>query len=477
MPGSNRSSYSVRALVFCTLWTLQFISHIQAQAPACTATAICAPAQGDVWTQDSLGTVIWNPDQTAPFDKYEKVDLYIMNEGNNTQSFFLQGDVDLSLGMTAARLETALFPETLPVNRSCHVLFIRQGNSLDGTHQTLNSSSFFMIRTKQTINGTLVPIVPTSPATSTTLATSTQISTATTTTTSTAANTTSSIVGAPPTNVPPTNKSSNVLSPLVIGLISAGCAALLIAIVALGLLYRTRRRYNNDTSDFKSLHDQPYSPTDGGPSQAPSLFKSESVHDTNSNRPYSAGASVVEGSFVAGRSSSNTTRSGDAVLRAAPGLLSYSTSSINNSNNRQSRNTTSTSPVPLLERKGPNLQHVIEPTSTAAAATGGRDTSLDSGTRPSIEPVLTPGDAQLIAETFRKSMRRPRWDAEEEEEDEEEQDESRRAANELLRKELSEEGVDVQRGVQRRVTIKDRRPHRSSVAPPLTQTGTEQSDS
>jgi len=116
-------------------------------ATACTSTAICAPALGDIWTEDSLGTVVWNPDKTAPFDKYDKVDLYIINDSIDNQSFLLQSDVDLSLGMTAARLEVSLFPETLPVNRSCHVLFIGQGNSVDGTHQTLNSSSFFMIRT------------------------------------------------------------------------------------------------------------------------------------------------------------------------------------------------------------------------------------------------------------------------------------------------------------------------------------------
>lgn len=91
--------------------------------------------------------------------------------------------------------------------------------------------------------------------------------------------------------------------------------------------------------------------------------------------------------------------------------------------------------------------------------------SLETKSAPKLEPVLSAGDAALIAETFRKSMRRPRWD----DGDDEEQDEARKAANELLRKELSEEGVDVRRGVQRRVTIQDRadRAHRSSVAPPL----------
>ncbi|GJJ69031.1 hypothetical protein EMPS_01377 [Entomortierella parvispora] len=406
---------------------------------------------------------------TAPFDKYEKVDLYIMDESVDNQSFMLQSDVDLSLGMTAARLEAPLFPETLPVNRSCHVLFIGQGNSLDGTHQTLNSSSFFMIRDKQTINGTLVPITLPPTATATTSATTTsQIpSTKTTTTTTTAINSTTVAVGAPATNVPSTDKSSSVLSPLVIGLISAGCAALLIAIVALGLLYRARRQYHGDTSDFKSLHDQPYSPTDGA-SQAPSVFKNEASQEPGSG-PYSAGASVAEGSMAAGRSSSNTARSGDPMLRSAPGLLSYSNSNIGNNPYRQNR-TTSTPPVPLLERKSSNLNQIPESKPIIIG-----DASLDGGShlgdnpassRQSIEPALTPGDAQLIAETFRKSMRRPRWDSED---DEEEQDESRRAAKELLRKELSEEGVDVQRGVQRRVTIKDRKNHRSSVAPPLSQ--------
>lgn len=323
---------------------------------------------------------------------------------------------------------------------------------------------------KQTINGTLVPITLTPSATPTiTATTTTHVTSATTTTTTTTGSSTTVSVGAPPTNAPSADKSS-VLSPLVIGLISAGCAALVIAIVALGLLYRARRRYHGDTSDFKSLHDQPYSPTDGA-SQAPSIFKNEGSQDPGSG-PYSAGASVAEGSMAAGRSSSNTARSGDPMIRGATGLLTYSSSSIGNSPYRQSRSTVATPPVPLLERKSSNLNHISESKPVI------RDTSFDSGShladnpaasRQSLEPVLTPGDAHLIAETFRKSMRRPRWESED---DEEEQDESRRAANELLRKELSEEGVDVQRGVQRRVTIKDRKDHRSSVAPPLSQSET-----
>lgn len=141
-------------------------------------------------------------------------------------------------------------------------------------------------------------------------------------------------------------------------------------------------------------------------------------------------------------------------------------------NNYNNQSTVSTAvPLPLLERKGSAIQkEEVQPTPIPTVIVDGYESSvtttrgsLESKSAPKLEPVLSAGDAALIAETFRKSMRRPRWD------DEEEEDEARKAANELLRKELSEEGVDVRRGVQRRVTIQDRadRAHRSSVAPPL----------
>lgn len=140
-------------------------------------------------------------------------------------------------------------------------------------------------------------------------------------------------------------------------------------------------------------------------------------------------------------------------------------------NNYNNQPTVSTAPLPLLERKGSAVQkEEVQPTPIPTVIVDGYESgatttrgSLESKSAPKLEPVLSAGDAALIAETFRKSMRRPRWD------DVEEEDEARKAANELLRKELSEEGVDVRRGVQRRVTIQDRtdRAHRSSVAPPL----------
>ncbi|KAF9178079.1 hypothetical protein BGZ51_008118 [Haplosporangium sp. Z 767] len=217
-----------------------------------------------------------------------------------------------------------------------------------------------MIRTKQAVSGTLLPIIPTSTATTTTstlVTSAVSASTFSTVTTTNVPNTSTQSASPTTSHLPESPAKSSTLSPLVIGLISAGCVTLFIALVAIFLLLRTRRQSKGDTDDFMSLHDQPSSLTGGS-----------------------------------------------------------------------------------MDQQG-------EPTTAA-------------------EPVLTAGDAQLIAETFRKSMRKPRW---EDEDDEDEQDEARRAAKELLRKELNEEGVDVQRGVQRRVTIRDR-PYRSSVAPPLSQT-------
>jgi len=118
----------------------------------CTEAAICSPLSGAVWTQSELASVIWNPKMTYPFDQYEKVDVYIVDESNNTRAYLLQKEVDLNIGMMAARLEATYFPTDLPVNRSCLIMMVGAGNDIDGTHQTLNSSSFYMIR-KSTRNG------------------------------------------------------------------------------------------------------------------------------------------------------------------------------------------------------------------------------------------------------------------------------------------------------------------------------------
>ncbi|KAG0331892.1 hypothetical protein BG000_010508 [Podila horticola] len=421
----------------------------------CTTGPICSPKAGESWFQDQISPVIWNADSTAPFDKYEKVDMYIFDDTTQAGTKLLS-DVDLSLGMAAVTLESGLFPDSLPVNRSCHILLTRVDNALDGTHQTLNSSTFFLIRTKQNVSGTLVPL-PSATSTTASLTSSSSPAPSSSSTSSTKKTTSTlpNIPGSNPTSIPegPESK-SNALSPLVIGLISAGCAALLIAILALGLLYRARRRYTgNNASYFKSLNDHSSSPTE--PSKS-SIFQNDDANGSFVGPTF--------GAIAAGRSSSNTARSGDPMIKNGSLFSGY---------NNQS--TVSTSPLPLLERKGSAVQKEEVPEAPMPIPTvivGGYDSSstttrgsLETKSAPKLEPVLSAGDAALIAETFRKSMRRPRWD----DGDDEEQDEARKAANELLRKELSEEGVDVRRGVQRRVTIQDRadRAHRSSVAPPL----------
>ncbi|KAF9945800.1 hypothetical protein BGZ72_000956 [Mortierella alpina] len=409
---------------------------------------------------------------TAPFDQYDKVDMHVVDDASPERHFQLQGEVDLNIGVTAVRLEALLFPEDLPIKRLCHLVLTGVGNSLDGTHRTLNSSSFYMIRTMKNVNGTLVSLPPAGP----TVVPSAPITVPASTTTrfssakSTVAATTS---GDPPVHAtnPPQSTKSSTLSPLVIALISVGSAAMAIALVALALLYRTRRRFKgNAGGHFKSLHDHPNSPTDGASKS--SIYKSEGGHDLGV-----AEAPFLGPTFGAGRNSSNTARSAEPMMKGAPGMLGYNNDAL----------PSSSAPLPLLERKSSTLYHVPTSASDAAAgaavvgavgaAAGTKETTGDSAAgvvdrqgRAGKEPVLSAGDAQLIAETFRKSMRKPRWEDEDEEE-EEERDEARRAAKELLRKELSEEGVDVQRGVQRRVTIRDR-PHRSSLSPPVSQSVT-----
>ncbi|KAF9081232.1 hypothetical protein BGX23_001112 [Mortierella sp. AD031] len=398
----------------------------------------------------------------APFERYDNVDIYIVDEDPAGRTYQIQKDFSINKGMTATRLDAILFPEDLATNRSCHILFIGAYNDLYGSHETLNSTSFYMIRTKQTVNGTLTDI-PTATATVSTSLSSTLTTTRITTTKPSTTHSLSTIPTADtplPTNSTLPSEKSGALSPLVIGLISAGCGALLIAIVALFLLVRARRRYKGNTSYFKSLDDQPGSPTDES-AKGSSNYKLEDDQESAAKGDAYGGA-LFAGSIAAGRSSSNTARSAEPMLKSAPSMLPY----------HSQAPPSPAAPLPLLERKTSTLYNVPESAEAAAAAAAaatvavaGAGDSATAGRKSSIEkngarsePVLSANDAQLIAETFRKSMRKPRWEdnVDEDDEDDDERDEARRAANALLRKELSEEGVDVQRGVQRRVTIQDR---------------------
>ncbi|KAF9905879.1 hypothetical protein EC991_001201 [Linnemannia zychae] len=393
----------------------------------------------------------------TPFEQYDKVDVYIVDDGSSGRSYMLQEYVKLNDNYLVVRLESVIFPEDLPVNRSCHITFTRNGDGLD-SDKTLNTPSFFMIRTQQNVSGTMVPLPP--PTASVTLSTTLSTSSIMTTTSKT---TTHTITSTPGVSSPlPTNGSADsseksaALSPLVIGLISAGCIALLVAVLAVFLLLRARRRYKGNTSYFKNLDDQPGSPTEGS-AKGSSNFKLEDDQELAA-RAAEYGGPHFAGSIAAGRSSSNTARSAEPMIKGAPAMLPYHSQSP----------PSPTAPLPLLERKTSTLYNVPEDAesaaaaATAAAAVGagaaavaGRQASTEKiGLR--TEPVLSANDAQLIAETFRKSMRKPRWESTHDEDDEDETDEVRKAANALLRKELSEEGVDVQRGVQRRVTIQDR---------------------
>lgn len=225
------------------------------------------------------------------------------------------------------------------------------------------------------------------------------------------------------------------------------------------MLLRARRRYKGNTDYFKSLDDQPGSPAEGS-AKGSSNFKLEDDQESAAAALGEGGygGALFAGSIAAGRSSSNTARSAEPMIKGAPAMLPYLSHSP----------PSPTDPLPLLERKTSTLYNVPESAESAAAAaaaagavgvaagaagTTGRQNSMEKNS------ALSANDAQLIAETFRKSMRKPQWENkhdDDDDDDNDERDEARRAANALLRKELSEEGVDVQRGVQRRVTIQDR---------------------
>ncbi|KAG0238973.1 hypothetical protein BGW41_007989 [Actinomortierella wolfii] len=451
---------------------------LQPTADVCTLEPICAPAGGSEWTQDSgFASVIWNPANMTPFDRYEKVDVYLVDDANKWQ-MMLQAETDLNIGMLAKRKDTTMFPVNLPVNRTCKIVFTSLGQPLDGTHRTLNSSDFFLIRTQQVVTGTSSLPISTTITLTPTVSTPASIPTHTT-----PASPDDGIAPEVPSvqePLPPTpgNSSNHTsLSAVAIGLIAGGSVALLIAAVAVAQVLRTRRRYMRNNANFKTLP-EPNSPMNGsvvkgsgidGSGGDTSSFGSDG-HGLETKSGVGAAAAAggitsfgIGAGLAPGRNSTNTIRSNTAMLQGAHALSGY--------NNPEP---IPTIVVPLVERR-PSTLDPSRPTSSTSliehsspeehgryGGNGSRSYASLGGTgggtgRPSLEPVISAGDARLIADTFRKSLRRPRWEEAGVEDDDEEQDEARRAANELLRKELNEQGLDVQKtGVQRRVTIQTR---------------------
>ncbi|KAF9433887.1 hypothetical protein BGZ76_008856 [Entomortierella beljakovae] len=454
-------SYSA-ILCSVALFSPFFLQQTLAQQQVCYDAQICSPLAGDTWTQGSLESIIWNPTWTNPFDQYDRVDIYIVDDTNSVPKLRLQEDIGLEKGMTAVILDNGqLFPTDKPNNRSCHLIIIRNGDDPDSSQtQSISSRSFFLVGNNK--SSTTASIIPPITATFTSTTPSLTATTSPTPQSSSSSPTTSSsssspipngIDNSPPPGASPTSKGA--LSPLVIGLISAGSFSVIVAIIAVALLLRTRRRYRGDTTDFKSLNDHPSSPTDEASKS--SIFKSEDNQDMLSK------SSLVGPSMMtAGRSSTHTARSADPMIKEAPSILGYTS--------MQSSPTTTaviTAPVPLIERKPSAVAVAFNRSSesTTSESEREREEATDdfnseltpsSSSRGPKGSILSAGDAQLIAETFRKSMRRPRWEQEEDAEEEEDaRDATRKAANELLRRELSDRGLDVQRGVQRRVTIQD----------------------
>ncbi|KAI8598174.1 hypothetical protein EDD21DRAFT_356608 [Dissophora ornata] len=240
-----------------------------------------------------------------------------------------------------------------------------------------------------------VPIPATTTTLTTTLSASTTTKKTTTLATTTMGASATSTVGSYPTTLSASSEDPDTLSPLVIGVISAGSVALVIALIALGLLVSTRRRFKGSTGDFKSLHDHPGSPTDD--LSKSSIFKSEGGHDLATGGSFAGAA--LGGPMAAGRSSSNTVRSAEPMIKVAPNILG---------NNSQSPSSP-TSSVPSVERKPSTLRLVPESTTDTTAASEASASNLDTATaateaqsRSLKGSALSAGDAQLIAETFRR---------------------------------------------------------------------------
>ncbi|KAG0052433.1 hypothetical protein BGZ90_006489, partial [Linnemannia elongata] len=124
---------------------LFLLGKYRSQYVACPTGPICAPAPGDNWRQDSVGQLLWNSTLMSPFGKYDTVDIYIVDEDSVGRSYMFKQAAEIEFGSAASKLDATLFPEGVANNRSCHIVITGNGNELDGKHNTLNSSSFFMI--------------------------------------------------------------------------------------------------------------------------------------------------------------------------------------------------------------------------------------------------------------------------------------------------------------------------------------------
>ncbi|KAG0267746.1 hypothetical protein DFQ27_008391 [Actinomortierella ambigua] len=451
----------------------------------------------------------------TPFDQYEKVDVYLVDETNNWQ-LLLQQNAEVSLGMLASRKDASMYPDNLPVNRTCRIVFISPDKPLDGTHRTVNSSDFLLIRTQQYVSGTPTPI-PTnsvSPGISPTL-TQSLSQTATATFTHAPGNSNESVLVPPgavqppaPSSPPPNNSFEQTsLSSLAVGLIVAGSVAIVIAAVAIAQVFRTRRRYMREHAHFRTLP-EPSSPRNGSVGKGAAAAAaaaaaaggatgsgfSGSERKSDFEGVAAAAAAAAAAGLAGSRNSSTTVRSNTAMIQGAHALSGYSTpepiptivvpleerrpstldqhrgapSPLSSSSSvrdypsqeyqQQQQQPPQQQPLPYQQQNSVRFHGAGSASSISLGGGGG-------GQRPSLEPVISAGDARLIADTFRKSLRRPRWEEEgvevddddDDDDDDDGQDEARRAAKELLRKELSEQGLDVQKtGVQRRVTIQTR---------------------
>jgi hypothetical protein len=129
----------------CASRSLTLFNMLLLGTIACMSGRICAPQQGTIWTQGGLGSIIWNSTQMAPFEQYDRVDVYVVDDGSSGRSYTLKEYVQLNDNFLVTSLDAGIFPEDLPANRSCHLTFTRNGDAID-SDKTLNSPSFFMIR-------------------------------------------------------------------------------------------------------------------------------------------------------------------------------------------------------------------------------------------------------------------------------------------------------------------------------------------
>ncbi|RUS14005.1 hypothetical protein BC937DRAFT_94485 [Endogone sp. FLAS-F59071] len=229
------------------------------------------------------------------------------------------------------------------------------------------------------------------------------------------------------------------LAPWMIAVIAAAGVAVTVACIAAIIAVRATKKGKYDKKVY-SAEPMIIAPNSKGAPGAPgpSLYDSRDISSIHSTTP-----------IINGHQRSPTNEGNVSIFSAVTGRGTIRQDSGGN------RSTYSPSLSPSNSPQQPHTQLI------APAFATSENPPIPTINEPrSSTSVLTSNDAMLIADTFRQFMRKPDWQEQELNDlsspstsgnDEDEEERRRRLGDELLRKELAEEGTPMQR-VQRKAT-------------------------